>query len=149
VGWRRYFSILVFLLVASTAVAADPPLVDGISGAPIGWTDWIGKRGPVALLFWASWAPDAKTVIERHGDISKACQAANLTLVVVGVQESLEAGRASLGGERISWIHDRHGALLKRFRVIQVPSLAVVSAEGKALARLAPTAEALEGWGRQ
>jgi len=136
----------VLLLAASFAGAADPPLVDGISGAPIGWTDWISKRGPVALLFWASWAPDAKNVIERHSEIATACQAANLKLVVVGVQESLEDGRASLSGEGLVWIHDRHGALLKQYRVIQVPSLVVVSANGEALARLAPTAEALQGW---
>jgi hypothetical protein len=46
-------------LAASISHAADPRLVDGVSGAPIAWSDWVAKRGPVAVLVWASWAPDA------------------------------------------------------------------------------------------
>ena len=110
------------------------------------WSDWIGKHGPAGLLFWASWAPDAMTVIEEYEDLAQACQTAGLEVVVIGVQESLEDGREALDGTGVSWIHDRHGALLKQYRVIQVPSLAVVSAEGETLARLAPTAEAVNRW---
>jgi hypothetical protein len=43
--------------------------------------------------------------------------------VVLVVQETLDEGRAALGHREVGWLHDRHGALLKRYRVIEVPSL--------------------------
>ena len=39
----------------------DQPKADGVSGAPIAWTHWVAKRGPVAVLVWASWAPSASS----------------------------------------------------------------------------------------
>ncbi len=140
---------LIFLLAVGPVVAVDPLLADGVSGAPIAWSNWVGKRGPVAVLVWASWAPGAETVIERWDEISKECRDSGLHPVVVIVQESLADGRAALRPRGVPWIHDRHGALLKQYRVIKVPSILVVSAEGEALARLDPTAEALAVWRRR
>ena len=137
---------LIFLAAAGPVAAVDPPLADGVSGAPIAWSDWVSKRGPVAVLVWASWAPGADAVIERWDEIAKECRDSGLHPVVVIVQESLADGRAALGSREVPWIHDRHGALLKQHRVIRVPSILVVSAEGEALARLDPTAEAVAGW---
>ena len=139
---------LIFLLAAGPAEAVDPPLADGVSGAPIAWSDWVSKRGPVAVLVWASWAPGADAVIERWDEIVEEFSGSGLHPVVVVVQESLADGRAALGARDVPWIHDRHGALLKQHRVIRVPSILVVSAEGEALARLDPTAEAVAGWRR-
>jgi len=87
-------------------------------------------------------------VIDGWDQIAKECRKSGLHPVIVVVQESLADGRAALGQREISWIHDRHGALLKQYRVIKVPSILVVSAEGEALARLDPTAEAVAGWRR-
>ncbi len=138
----------LLLLAAGPAAAVDPPLVDGVSGAPIAWSNWVGNRGPVAVLVWASWAPGAGAVIEAWDEIAQASREAGLHPVVVDVQESLADGRAALGPRKVSWIHDRHGALLKQHRVIRVPSILVVSVEGEAIARLDPTAEAVAGWRR-
>lgn len=145
---RRVIPAFVALLLMglSTAPAADPRLVDGVSGAPIAWTDWVAKRGPVAVLVWASWAPNSKATIERHASLAKACADAGLYLVVLDVQETLEDGRAALDVRDIGWLHDRHGALLKRYRVIDVPSLLLVAADGEPLAKLAATPEAVRGW---
>ena len=141
---------MVFTLLAlfgsSAALAADPRLVDGVSGAPITWTDWVGKRGPVAVLVWASWAPTAEETMDAHAGLSKACADAGLHLVVLDVQESLEDGRAALADREIGWLHDRHGALLKKYRVIEVPSLLLVAADGEQLAKLEATMEAVSGW---
>ena len=146
---RCLLLIALILLLASWPVAAvDPPLADGISGAPIAWSEWVGKRGPVAVVVWASWAPGAGAVIDSWDQIVKECRESGLHPVIVVVQESLADGRAALGPEEIPWIHDRHGALLKQYRVTRVPSILVVSAEGEALARLDPTAEAVAGWRR-
>jgi hypothetical protein len=145
---RTRFVLLTFMLVlaAGPAFAVDPPLADGVSGAPIAWSDWVGKRGPVAVLVWASWAPGAGAVIEDWDEITQASRVSGLHPVIVDVQESLADGRAALGQREISWIHDRHGALLKQYRVIKVPSIVVVSAEGEAVAHLDPTVAAVAGW---
>jgi len=137
---------LLTLIGLSVASAADPRLVDGVSGAPIAWTDWVAKRGPVAVLVWASWAPTAEATMDGHAGLSKACANAGLHLVVLDVQESLEDGRSALGGREVGWLHDRHGALLKKYRVIEVPSLLLVTADGEQLAKLDATPEAVRVW---
>lgn len=139
------FSLLA-LMGLSAASAADPRLVDGVSGAPIAWTDWVAKRGPVAVLVWASWAPKAEATMDGYSDLAKACAEAGLHLVVLDVQESLEDGRAALAGREVGWLHDRHGALLKKYRVIEVPSLLLVAADGQQMAKLAASREAVSGW---
>ena len=138
---------LVFLLGLSTGTAADPRLVDGVSGAPIAWTDWVAKRGPVAVLVWASWAPTAEATMDGHSRLATACADAGLHLVVLDVQETLEDGRAALDAREIGWLHDRHGALLKKYRVIEVPSLLLVAADGEPLAKLEATPEEVRSWG--
>lgn len=145
-SWKSSLTSLAIVLVAITSNSADPRLVDGISGAPIAWTDWVAKRGPVAVLVWASWAPTADATIDRHAEFVKACSESGLHLVVLVVQETLEEGRAALGGRDVSWLHDRHGALLKRYRVIEVPSVLLVAADGETLGRLEATPEAVAGW---
>jgi hypothetical protein len=134
------------VLVASFAVSADPPLADGVSGAPVTWGDYVAKRGPLAVLVWASWAPESDSVMDRHADIAAACREAGLNLVVLDVQETLEDGRSALLEREVGWLHDRHGALLKQYRVITIPSLLLVSPDGDALARLDPTARSVRSW---
>lgn len=130
-------------MIAMVGAAADPPLVDGVSGAPLAWSDWVAKRGPVAVLVWASWAPDARSVVTDYKAYTEASRDAGLHLVLLDVQETLEDGRQALGGSDINWIHDRHGALLKQYRVITVPSVIVVAADGTLLQHLKATPQAL------
>ena len=139
------FTILA-LFGLSAASAADPRIVDGVSGAPIAWTDWVAKRGPVAVLVWASWAPMAEATMDEHTSLAEVCTEAGLHLVVLDVQESLEDGRAALAGREVGWLHDRHGALLKMYRVIEVPSLLLIAADGEQLAKLDATADAVRRW---
>ena len=145
---RRCVTLLAVtvLLGPAASFAADPRLVDGISGAPIAWTDWVAKRGPVAVLVWSSWSPDAGAAMDGYEALAEACADAGLHLVVLDVQETLEEGRAALGVHDIGWIHDRHGALLKQYRVIEVPSLLLVAADGGQLAKMSVSPEALRSW---
>jgi hypothetical protein len=134
------------LLTVTNSYGADPRLADGVSGAPVAWTDWVAKRGPVAVLVWASWAPDAHESLTAYDALATACADAGLHLVLLDVQETLEEGRAALASSDFGWLHDRHGALLKQYRVIEVPSLLLVSADGSALAKLHATPDAVRGW---
>jgi len=144
---KRLVLIVTAVLVCAPLAAADLPVVDGVSGAPLVWSEWVAKRGPVAVVVWASWAPGAESVIARYRELADASRDIGLELVVLDVQESLEDGRKALAGTEISWIHDRHGALLKHYRVIDVPSILVVGADGNLKQRLPAKAEALRaGW---
>jgi len=69
-----------------------------------------------------------------------------LNLVLLDVQETLEEGRRALSDREIAWLHDRHGALLKRYRVIDVPSLLIVAADGESLGRLAAVPDEVDRW---
>jgi len=133
-------------MVVSAAQAQGPALVDGVSGVPIDWDAWVGKHGPAVVLMWTSWAPGADDAIDAHAAIAAAGREKNLELILLDVQEPIADGRAALGSKGIAWIHDRHGALLKQYRVIRVPSLVIVSSKGEVLARLEPTAAAVSGW---
>jgi hypothetical protein len=67
---------------------------------------------------------------------------------VIAVQESFEASQKSLEGSGTTWFHDRHGLILKEYRVIELPALLVVDTEGTVIARLEPNQEALQTWRR-
>lgn len=140
---KRLSLLVLVTLIVAVATAADPPLVDGVSGAPMVWSDWVAKRGPVGVLVWASWAPDARSVVANYQAIAKAGREAGLHMVLLDVQETLEDGRKALGGSSVNWIHDRHGALLKQYKVITVPSVIVVAPDGTLLQRLEATPAAL------
>jgi hypothetical protein len=143
---RAILPAAVAALLALPAFAADPPLAYGVSGAPVGWSDFLARRGPVAVLVWASWAPAAAEVLDRGEELSRAARDRGLQMVLLDVQEPLEDARRALDGSGLEWIHDRHGALLKTYRVIAVPSVIIVSPQGEALARLAPSPEAVRDW---
>lgn len=143
---KRYLSLAVAAALALPAFAADPPLVFGVSGAPVAWSDFVARRGPVAVLVWASWAPGAAEVLDRRDELATAARERGLHLVLLDVQEPLEDARRALGGSDVEWVHDRHGALLKTYRVITVPSIVVVSAQSEALARLDPSPGTVRDW---
>jgi hypothetical protein len=137
---------VALLLGAPLVSAADLRLVDGVSGAPVTWSDWVSRRGPVALLVWASWTPDAASALAGFEGLAAACKDKGLRLVVLDVQETLEDGRSALSNHDGGWLHDRHGVLLKRYRVISVPSLLVVAADGGLLAKMEASPDAVRAW---
>ncbi|HSN56888.1 MAG TPA: thioredoxin-like domain-containing protein [Candidatus Sulfomarinibacteraceae bacterium] len=143
---RRYLVLVAAAALALPAVAADPPLVYGVSGAPVGWSDFLARRGPLVLLVWSSWAPESAEVLDRSEELSRAAGERGLQMVLLDVQEPLEDARRALNASRLEWLHDRHGALLKTYRVIAVPSVIIVSPQGEALARLDPSPEAVRDW---
>lgn len=143
---RRALAALAAAVAAFPILAADPPLVDGVSGAPMAWSDLVAKKGPVAVLAWASWAPTAREVLDRRQGLAEAAGERGLQFLVLVVQEPLEDGRQALAGTGLTWVHDRHGALLKSYRVIELPSIVVISRAGEVVGRLEPTPEAVRGW---
>jgi len=138
-------SILV-LLVSSSSLAAGGVDLRYPDGTPVPWEKWLAKTAPVAVVVWSSWQPRAAGVLEHRAALETACSSKGLRLVFVDVVEPLEDGRKALASSGVTWLHDRHGSLLKRCRVVTVPALVVLDRSGKVLARLEPTAEAVEAW---
>lgn len=145
----RLPAFLMTTLIVASAIsnAADPRVVDGVSGAPVAWSDWLSRRGPVAILVWASWTPGAAAALSGYRGLEQACQEKGLHLILLDVQETLEDGRKALVNHHEGWLHDRHGMLLKQYRVISVPALLLVAADGQVLAKINATPEAVRAWG--
>jgi hypothetical protein len=127
------------------AEAADLIVVQP-DGSPIRWQEWLEANGSAAVLVWSSWLPAGPDALESVTALERAAGEAGLDFVVVGVQESFEDTAARLRPSGVDWLHDRHGSILKEYRLIDLPAVLVVDPAGKALARLKPTAEALRAW---
>lgn len=123
--------VIATLWCVASAGAAEPTLRDA-AGGPIAWDSWVAEHGPVVVLVWSSWAPGAKQVLMDAPSHRAAARARGLGFLLLDVQETFDEAKASLGGVDVTWFHDRHGVLLKRYRVIRVPFLLVVGADGTA-----------------
>jgi len=136
-------------LIAPAASAAEPRAevqVAQADGTPVVWERWVSRHAPVAILVWASWAPRAGDALARIGELQAAARAKGLEVAVVDVQEARGDAQAALSRTGVPWLHDRHGSLLKRYRVIRVPSVIVIDKTGQAAARLEATPEAIGEW---
>lgn len=131
-------------LAAESSVVLEDP-----DREPVAWSHWLEGNAPVAVLLWTSWAPRSEAAIARLDEIASACRSAGLELVVVAVQEPFADAEAILARQSVPWFHDRHGELLKQYRVLRLPSLVVVGADGSIAARLEPSPEGVRGWGRR
>jgi hypothetical protein len=140
--------ILTLVVVSGAAVTAPAAEVtlSTPTGEAVGWASWVGDRGPVAVLLWASWMPDAGASLDAVRALDAAAQAKGLELVVVSVQDDLEAAGRAIGATEVAWLHDRHGELLKHYRVVRIPALLVIAEDGGLMARLEPDAQALRAW---
>lgn len=142
-------AILAAFIITSHTVASNAagPGVTTPDGSPVVWSGWLEEHGPVAVLFWASWVPDAATTLTDLDTITAAAQRRDLEVVLVVVQESLNEAERALDGIDIRWFHDRYGDLLKENRVVSIPSLLVISGDGTVVERLKVNPEAIRAWG--
>jgi AhpC/TSA family len=131
-------------LAAAVPAGATELALIASDGSSVRWSEWVAANGPAAVLVMASWAPGAPAAVDGLPELAEAARSQGLKLVVVAVQEELEAARRELSGAGVPWLHDRHGAILKQYRLIQLPILLVVDQGGRELARMAPSAESLQ-----
>lgn len=141
VGWF----IAAVSLTAGMGTAADLHLVRP-DRTPVQWDEWLADRGSSAVLVWASWAPGASDCLLEIGELRRVAATRGLDLVVVAVQEEIEEAARGLAGSSAAWLHDRHGAILKQYRLIELPILIVVDESGAILVRLDATSAALSAW---
>lgn len=133
---RQPVAILVALLGLSTGAASAADLhLSTPERSPVRWSEWLAEHGPCAVLVWASWAPGAGDSLRAARELDGIAASRDLDLVIVAVQEEFDAAGQSLAGGVTPWLHDRHGGILKEYRLIAVPSLIVVDRQGQLLAR--------------
>lgn len=125
----------------STEVTVTDP-----DGAPVRWSGWLEDRGPAAVVLWASWVPNAEATLNEWRAIARVARSKDLSPILVSVQESAAETRASLVDADVPWMNDRYGGLLKQFRVVEIPAMVIVARDGRVVARLDPTANALREW---
>ena len=133
---------VVGLLAAGPAGAADLALTDP-AGTAVAWSEWIAANGPAAVLVWASWAPGANAAIDGLAELGETARSRGLKLVVIDVHEELEAAHRGLDRTGVPWLHDRHGSILKEYRLIRLPILLAVDQNGRAVATVEPSADSL------
>lgn len=148
-GQLPVVAILAAFIVTSHTVDSNAagPAVTTPDGRAVVWSEWLEEHGPVAVLLWASWVPDASITLDNIDAITAAAQKRDLEVVLVVVQESLNEAEKSLGGVDIRWFHDRYGDLLKENRVVSIPSLLVISDDGTVVERFKVNREAVRAWG--
>ncbi len=140
--------IAFFFITGYTASSSAVGLtVTTSDGRPVVWADWLEENGPVAVLLWASWVPDAATTLDNIDTITATARTRDLDVILVVVQESLSEAQESLEGVDVRWFHDRFGHLLKEYRVVSIPRLLVISGDGTVVERLEVKPESLRAWG--
>lgn len=135
--------------IAPRADASEPKAevqVAQADGTPVVWSRWVSRHAPVAILVWSSWAPRAAEALAKIEELRAACRARGLQLTVVDVQEARGDAQTKLSTAAPGWLHDRHGSILKRYRVIRIPSVLILDTAGEAAARLEATPAAIAGW---
>jgi len=144
-------ALLPCLLVAHALAAEAPadPVLEKPDGSTVTWSDWCASNGPSAVLLWASWSPEAQLALAAAPSIQEAAAKHELKFVVVALQEPAEEARPILTQEGLPWMSDRHGALLKKLLVFEVPRLIVVSRDGKVLAAGPAEVPTVQSWDTQ
>lgn len=137
---------LLAVAAGALAQAPDNPVVATPDGHTHEWNAWLEHNGPVAVLVWASWAPRGDDALAAADAIAAVCRQRQLGFVVLAVQESFDDSATALRGAAVPWLHDRHGEVLKRHRIVRIPTLVVLGADGRVLGTVAPTADALRSW---
>ncbi len=113
------------LLAVVTTSAAFPQgwRLDGLDGASLDSSQL--SSGQFVLVFWASWSPRGRDVVERVAALNQQF-GSRARFYLVNFQEDEATARQFLGNRRsVPVLLDRDGALAKRHAVLNLPGLVV------------------------
>lgn len=124
---RKIFAVLALLCLALASGAQAQELrLPGLGGGQLTEGD-LGK-GTHVIVFWTSWAPRGRNVVDRVNSLSQRWSA-RARVLTVNFQEEESAVRAFLDGKaklEAKVYLDRDGALSKKYRVNSAPWLLIL-----------------------
>lgn len=128
-------ALLAPLLALSVFSASEPV------SSPTQWLADALAHGPVVLVFWNTWLPDAKAFADLIPEIETAATRQSIAGAVVVFQDDSPEAEVGLakGQGPFRRLGDRHGELLRRFQVTRAPGVLIVDKDGSVRARCGPT----------
>ncbi|HUK13331.1 MAG TPA: hypothetical protein VLW17_08505 [Thermoanaerobaculaceae bacterium] len=99
-------------------------------------------RGPVVLVFWNSWLPQAAAFAKLVPEIEGAAARNGWPAAVVVFQEgsAAPAGGGAPAEDKLVRVIDTHGELVRYFQVTKAPAVLLVERDGSVRARCGPAA---------
>jgi len=123
----------VLLLVATSLSAQE---FETAGGAPFELSSALA-RGPLVMVFWSSWLPDAAGAVPVIHEVERSVREHGWSGAVIVFQDDSDTAASPLGaqGEGLPRVLDRRGVLLRRFQVTRAPALLVVDRAGQVISR--------------
>ncbi|NOZ79092.1 MAG: hypothetical protein GXP48_07935 [Acidobacteria bacterium] len=151
---KHGMTVLIACALVVTGVHTAAAQIGGVKvtgivapdSTPVRWQSWVSRHAPLALVVWASWLPRSKAALNELGALQDACRRRGLHLALVDVSEPLQDGSTALAGVGIPWVHDRHGSVLKHYRLVHIPCLLILDKESRLVAQLDVSVAALQAW---
>ena len=125
--------VVPLLVVASSLLTQE---FDTATGAPFALESALA-RGPVVMVFWNSWLPEAAASVAVIHEIERSVEEHGWSGAIVVFQDESPAAGAALGapGSGLPKVLDRRGVLLRRFQVTRAPALLLIDRGGQVLSR--------------
>ncbi len=137
---RRILAVFALTLLAvSSGVQAQELRLDGLAGGKLGESELA--KGSHVIVFWASWSPRGRDVVDRVNTIAERWKG-NARVLTVNFQEDPAAVRAFLNGKaalQAEVFMDRDGELSKKYRVNSAPWLVILEGGRMSLSEKLPT----------
>ncbi len=113
------------VLVASAPAGAQGARLTGLGGERLTEAD-LGQ-GTLILVFWASWSPRSRDVVDRVNPIARRWQG-RARVATVNYQEDRAAVEAFLAGKglAVSTFLDPDGSFSKQYAIATLPGLLIL-----------------------
>jgi AhpC/TSA family len=133
--------LLAALLVAGSVASGESDLKT-TSGAAFSLSDLLA-RGPVVLVFWNSWLPQSEEFLALLPEVGAAAERSGWPGAVIVFQDTGAdaAKRLPAGVGKLTYVLDRRGELVRRFKVTRAPAVLLVEPSGTVRARSGPATD--------
>ncbi len=128
-------ALFAFSARQATLAAVLPSFaLPGLDGEMVSLAEYRGR--PVVINVWATWCPPCRRELPLLAEVARARP--EVAFLFVDAQEDAETVRAFLkrsGLELNNVLLDREGRVLRRLKVVALPTTVFFNAEGQAVAR--------------
>jgi peroxiredoxin len=137
----KLFLLLLVCVLGSAALAsaelgagAAAPLfqLKSVAGKPVNLTDQLGTKATI-VAFFTSWSQSCRQEIALLQELAEQDQNSGLKIIGVSFDRKTEELKKFLADNKLTFpiAHDRKLTTLKEYRILIIPTLFVLDAEGK------------------